>query len=219
MQKLGIPAILLEGLGILVLLAGCRANTSPENGPSYSGTTAVSVTIFVNNFEDWLKAYKEYSDSDARINLYVSPDDPNLVTYYELTKSHADAKEFFSSGVMKRNMKRAGVMDEPTITYFDLKYRNQLKSDKKYRVLVTHDVADYDAWKKVFDAGEQRRTENGFELRGIYVDSENPNMVGVFLATNDPEKTKVMIESESFKKILKEADVASKPTLTILKVP
>ena len=78
------------------------------------------------------------------------------------------------------------------INYFNIMYRNLPKSPKMYRVEITHDIADYDAWKKVFDAGDELRSAAGLELRGIFTDADNPNMVGVVLATDDVDKLKAI---------------------------
>ncbi len=215
MKKLINP---LRGLLLVFLLANCGGKIANEK-VAYSGKTAMRVTYWVKSYPEWLKVYKEVSDSNSWIGLYVSPDDPNLVTVYELTQSHEQAKKEFSSEEARRNMKRAGVTSEPMISYFDIKYRNLPKSPRMYRVEITHDVADYDAWKKVFDAGEERRTAAGMELRGIFVDADNSTMVGVVVATDDLDQLKSMLASPQFEKLKKEATVASRETVIVLKMP
>ena len=204
---------------VMIVLAGCGGKPSKDRGVVYSGNTAMRITHTVRDFSEWLKVYKELADTTALISMYVNPEDPNLVTVYELTTSHEEARKKFDADLMRRKMKRAGVSSEPVITYFEIKYRRNAPSKKIYRVEITHDVEDYDTWKKVFDAGEQRRINAGMELRGIFTDADNPNMVGVVLATDDVEKLHEMMASEEFQKIKKEAGIASKEMVIVLKVP
>jgi len=210
-----IPSIIL----VMIVLAGCGTMPSSSTETVYSGKTAMRITHSVRDFSEWLKVYKEVSDSNSLISLYVSPENPNLVTVYEFTSSHEEARKKFDSEQMRRTMKRAGVSSEPVITYFDIKYRRNASSKKMYRVEITHDVEDYDTWKKVFDTGEQRRINAGLELRGIFLDADNPTMVGVVLATDNVEKLREMMASEEFQKIKKEAGIASKEMILVLKVP
>ena len=105
MKKLTNP---LSGLLLVFLLANCGSKISNEK-VVYSGKTAMRITHWVKNYPDWLKVYKKVSDSNSLIGLYVSPDDPNLVTIYELSQSHEQAKKEFSSEETRRIMKRAGV--------------------------------------------------------------------------------------------------------------
>lgn len=202
-----------------LLLMQCGGNTSKETPKVYSGATAVGITHSVKDYAAWLAVYKAKSDSEARVSLYVSPDDPNLVTVYMLTTSHADAKEMAASADLKKSMEEAGVTSEPKFIYLDMKYRAQGKSLKKYRVLVQHEVADYDAWKKVFDADEARRTEAGLELRGISINADNPKQVGLMFATEDPEKIKGMIASDELKAKMKEGGVTSEPVVSVMMLP
>src|SRR5712671_5127325 len=125
---------------LLILVSGCGTKSSNESGTSYSGKTAMRITHSVKDYAVWLKVYMEISDPASWVSTYVSPDDANLVTVYELTENHVEARKRFNSEGMRNLMKRAGVSSEPSITYFDIKYRNLSESNKMYRVEITHDV-------------------------------------------------------------------------------
>jgi hypothetical protein len=210
----------LAGFSILALAhCGPKPSTEAPPRPVYSGNTAIGITHSVNNYDEWLKVYKVKSDSDARLSIYVAPDDPNLVTVFMLTTNHDDAKKLGASEELKDEMREAGVKSEPVIKYYDIKWRAQGISDKKYRVMVSHEVKDYDAWKKVFDADESRRTESGLELRAISTDAGNPKMVNIMFATDDIETTTAMMGSDDLKAKMTEAGVTSEPTVAVYMLP
>ena len=206
---------------VIMWACGGKPSNEAESTPApvYSGNTAMGVTHKVTDYATWLKSYMAKSDSNARISLYVSPEDPNLVTVFLLTVSTEDAKKMAGSEDLKKAMQEGGVISEPVFRYFEFKFRNMDKSAKQYRVLVSHEVADYDAWKKVFDADEARRTEAGLELRAISTDADNAKMVNMMFATDDPEKTKAMMGSDDLKARMKEGGVTSEPTVTVMMVP
>jgi hypothetical protein len=216
MKKLSPVAIF-----VALILFACGGSPSTEESTPvvYSGNTVVGVTHTVKDFAAWLKVYQAKSDSNSRVSLYVSPEDPNLVTVFELTVSHEDAKKMFASEDLKKVMQEAGVSSEPVFMYFDMKYRNMEKSPKKYRVLVSHEVADYDAWKKVFDADAPRRAEASLELRALSTDADNPKMVYIMFATEDANQAKGMMDTDDLKAKMKEAGVISEPKVTVLMMP
>ena len=150
--------------------------------------------------------------------MFASPDDPNLITVFELTKSHKDARTSFASDQLKQTMHDEGVTSEPLYRYYDIKYRANRKTDKIYRLAISHTVVDYNNWKKAFDEDEPIRTEAGLELRAISTNADDPTIVNVMFATNDIDKAKNLINSDELKKKMSAAGVRSEPEFTVLKV-
>lgn len=224
------PAALFICGSVAFGLIGCGGNPRSNNednskafdsiqAPAYSGYTAVAVTHTVKDYQQWLKVYNADSDPQSRLSIYASPDDPNLITVFELTKSHSDARNSFSSDFMKKEMSEAGVISVPVYTYFDIKFRSSDTTPKKYRLGVSHSVENYDKWKKVFDEHEGVRAEAGLELRAISTNADDPQYVNVMFATDDIAKAKDLIHSEELKKRMEKGGVKSEPILTVFKVP
>jgi hypothetical protein len=230
MKKYNTLAIPLWSCICILFLAGCggdKSTSSDDNSeafdsikaPVYSGNTAVGVTHEVKDYRTWLEAYNKNSDPASRLSVFASPDDPNLITVFALTKNHKDAKDAFSSPEFKAILANEGVTSEPSFNYFDIKYQPSGKTDKKYRLGVSHPVKDYAQWKRVFDEDEKIRTEAGLELRAISTSADDPNMVHIMFATNDVDKAKDLIHSDDLKKRMAEGGVIGEPALTVYKVP
>ena len=231
MNKLLVQVLsMISVTSILILAAGCsRGNKSSEaensaafdsvKVPPYSGYTAVAVTHSVKDYHSWLKVYTDVSDPDSRLSVFASPDDPNLITVFELTKSYTDAKNSFSSESFKSELLAEGVISEPVLSYYDIKYRASSQTDKIYRLGVSHAVADYEKWKKEFDLDEPIRTEAGLELRAISTNADDPLMVNVMFATDNIDRAKSLINSDELKKRMAEGGVKSEPVFTVLRVP
>ncbi|CAN5159258.1 hypothetical protein BH09BAC3_BH09BAC3_17260 [soil metagenome] len=215
---------------LFFLAAGCSGTTSTQSEtnsaafdsvrlPSYSGDTEIVITHSVNDYKQWLEVYNKNSDPNARISIYTSSDDPNLVTIYEFTKSHKDAKNFFNSDGQQNTMQQAGVSSTPVVHYYDVKYRAENETNKIYRLGVSHVVEDYNRWKKGFDEHGPIRTEAGLELRWIATDADDSTLVHVIFATDDIDKAKDVITSVDLKQKMKEAGVVSGPEIVVLKIP
>lgn len=224
----GLPIICIFSL--LIFTAGCsggKKSNEAENSiafdsikiPSYSGNTAVAVTHEVKNFEDWYKVYSDESDPQSRLSIFASPDDPNLVTVFELTKSHVEAKNAFTSDHYKKIMLEEGVTSDPIYHYYDIKFRVPGKTEKNYRLGVSHEIENYDQWKKIFDEDEPIRAKANLELRAISLDADNPHMVNIMFATDDIDKAKEVINSDELRKRMRDAGVKSEPVFTVLTVP
>jgi hypothetical protein len=231
MKKLPASASLTLAVAALFFLAaGCTGTASKQSEtnsaafdsvklPTYSGDTEIVITHSVNDFKDWLDEYNKNSDPNARISIYTSSDDPNLVTIYEFTKGHKEAKDFFNSDAQKDVMEKAGVSSTPVVHYYDIKYRAENETNKVYRLGVSHVVGNYDRWKKGFDEHGSIRTEAGLELRWIATDADDPSLVHVIFATDDIDKAKDVITSVDLKQKMKEAGVVSGPEIVVLKIP
>ncbi|MDZ4714033.1 MAG: hypothetical protein SH819_01070 [Cytophagales bacterium] len=213
---------------LLVLLAcGTKRTETTDNSLAfdsvkltpYSGYTAVAVTHEVGDFKTWLLAYKSLSNPESRLSIYSSPEDPNLVTIFELTKSHADAKSAFASAEFKENLLAEGVTSDPIFNFFDVKFRALSTTPKTYRLGVSHEVEDYDRWKKIFDEDEPTRAKANLELRAISTNAESPRMVNILFATDDFQKAKDVINSEELKKRMEMAGVKTEPVFIVFRVP
>lgn len=219
---------LLFGSTVLVLSScGSKPGDQQANGEAfdsvtlttYSGSTAVAVTHEVHDYKTWLEAYNKLSDPGSRLSNFASPEDPNLVTVFELTRSHKDAKNVFESVQFRENLKIEGVTSEPQLSFFDVKYLVPVQTDKIYRLGVSHEVDDYDHWKKIFDQDEHIRSKANLELRAISTNADNPLMVNILFATDDLERAKETINSEELKRRMKEAGVRTEPIFAVFRVP
>lgn len=78
-------------------------------------------------------------------------------------------------------------------------------------------VADFDAWKAVFDANEQNRIENGVLGHHINRAEEDPNSVNVYFAVGDEAKVRAWLESDALRSVMASAGVLSAPVVRWMK--
>ena len=78
-------------------------------------------------------------------------------------------------------------------------------------VFVKHSVADYSAWRPVYDADASRRAEAGLKEMGVYRDANDENMLLLVWQSDNMDTFNSMLESPDLAEKMKEAGVTSKP--------
>src|SRR5689334_6563892 len=93
---------------------------------------------------------------------------------------------------------------------------NQIETTKQtaaVAAVVTHEVSDYAAWKKAFDAHASARAKNGIFSTHINRSAENPNLVSIYLAGKTAEGLRAFLSSDDVKSTMKNAGVVSAPQI------
>ncbi len=78
-------------------------------------------------------------------------------------------------------------------------------------LMMMYEVADFDAWKTVFDANEQGRIDNGFVGHHINRSEGDPNALAIYLAVGDIDAARAYAESDELKSLMAQAGVSSPP--------
>ena len=84
------------------------------------------------------------------------------------------------------------------------------------KVILSHDVANFQNWKKGFDAGEPLRQQAGMKTIGVYNDIENPNHVTIIADFPNKEAVTRFINNPNLKNEMKSAGVVGAPEVHIL---
>jgi quinol monooxygenase YgiN len=105
-----------------------------------------------------------------------------------------------------------------TTGVFAQEIMKETKHSGKVTVIVSHEVKDYAAWRKGYDADEPNRKKAGFSVSGVYTDVKNPNMVTVIGEFASPAAAEAFMTNPKLKEVMDKAGVVSKPEVKILAV-
>ena len=83
-------------------------------------------------------------------------------------------------------------------------------------VTLNYKVADFDAWKPVFDANRQNRIDHGFVGHHINRGEADPNELSVYLAAGDVPRAQAYLTSDELRALMQQAGVVSPPQRTWL---
>jgi hypothetical protein len=83
------------------------------------------------------------------------------------------------------------------------------------RMYIHHEVADYPAWRKVYDAFAGGQRKLGVTRQAVYQSIENPNDVTVTHDFRTTEKAKAFLSSPEVKSTMDKAGVKGTPKIWI----
>ena len=195
------------------------AETKMDAGPAAKPANFATITIKVANYAKWLPAYE--ADDSFRtangLNNYVLGrglgKDSNTVLVALKMADPAKAKAFTSSPALKEKMKKGGVIGAPVSVNFVETVMMDSSANAATRVMMTHKVKDWDAWKKEFDSHKQIRIDAGLKDRVVGHSVDDTHNVVLVFTVNDMEKAKAFMASKDLKDKMTAAGVEGPPTV------
>lgn len=82
--------------------------------------------------------------------------------------------------------------------------------------ILTHEVKDYDVWRKAFDDDGGNRSAMGVSVTGVYRGVENPNQITVVTEVPSLEAIKAFMANPDLKAAMEKGGVISAPEVKIL---
>jgi len=192
---------------------------APEPTTPVKPSNVMLMQFKVADFAKWQTTYElKERDSIRRsygLTSYVAGrglDDPKKVIVILKMDDANKAKELAASQGMKDRMKEAGVTGTPAFTYLDVVMDDNSPIDQTSRLMMTHKVKDWDAWKKEFDNHKQVRVDAGLIDRALGYEVGDNHQVVIVFAVTDMAKAKAFLQSADLKDKMEKAGVEGKPT-------
>jgi len=184
-------------------------------------TSAAVISHKVENFETWKAAFDAHAQArtDAGIaaaHVNQAVEDPNQVTVYLASDDDQAIAAFIGSPDLKDAMQQAGVVGAPSIA-FVTPVENETVTDRPLAgVIIRHEVEDYTAWKKGFDAHGEARGAAGVVGHAINCAADNPNLVILYLQAEKVEQLQGLAGSDELKAAMKDAGVKGAPDISFV---
>lgn len=83
-------------------------------------------------------------------------------------------------------------------------------------LLIRHKVADYGAWRLVFDEHGLTRRANGCQGGRLYRRAADPREIVILLEWDDLERARLFIDSDDLREALARAGVSDQPDIWFL---
>jgi heme-degrading monooxygenase HmoA len=83
-------------------------------------------------------------------------------------------------------------------------------------LLIRHHVADFPAWKAVFDEHEPSRRANGSQGAQLFRDADDPHEILLLLAWDDLERARLFADSDDLREAMTRAGVTDRPDIWFL---
>ncbi len=172
----------------------------------------------VSNFGKWKIAYEAHDSTRLAYGLHnyliaKGLKDSNTVMVVLKMDDTIKAKQFTALPDLKAAMKKGGVIGAPLFLYIDMQMLDTTSNAALTRVIVTHKVKDWDAWKKSFDSHKQARIDAGLTDRAIGYSVGDTHTVTVAFIINDLQKAEAFMASKDLKDKMAEAGVVGPPDI------
>ena len=82
--------------------------------------------------------------------------------------------------------------------------------------VISHDVTDFDVWKRAFDGDSTARKGAGIVAAHVNRDAVNPNQLSVYLAGNDAERLSAFLSSRDLMATMRDAGVKGPPAIAMV---
>ncbi len=140
-------------------------------------------------------------------------DDPNMVYIYCPATDVDKLKAFLDSAQLAAIMKSSGVQGPPTIKLMTPKSSDFIPDQKLAGVIMFHPVEDYDAWRVVYDEGDDLRQKNGIVGHAVNQELGKPNEVIIYDQANDLASLRAFVDSAELRGAMQRAGVTSPPEI------
>jgi len=172
----------------------------------------------VANYAKWLTGYEGHDTARVRFGLhnYVvgrGVKDSNMVIVILKMDDVEQAKAFGALPGLKEAMQKGGVIGKPEVQYLDMQMLDVSPTESPLRMIVSHKVKDYDAWKKEFDSHKQARMDAGLTDRALGYEMGNNKMVTLACVVSDMKKAEDFGASKDLKDKMQAAGVDGPPTI------
>lgn len=238
MKRFKIWASITIAVSMVIFISSCNNGEDKKIDTAAADTTAAKpmepkmepavvakpgnfllITAKVASYRKWLLAY-EGDDSVKMANGLTNyvvgrglGSDSNTILVALKMADVAKAKAFASSALLKEKMKKSGVIGAPSSVNFVESVMMDSSANAPTRVIMTHKVKDWSAWKKEFDSHKQIRIDAGLSDRVVGHFVDDTHMVTLVFAITDLAKAKAFMASKDLKDKMAAAGVEGPPTV------
>jgi quinol monooxygenase YgiN len=183
-------------------------------------TAAAVITHRVRDYGAWRKSFDAHTPARKQAGIVGhhvnrAADDPNTLSVYLAARSEDALRAFATSPSIKDAMRSAGVVGEPVVVPL-LPQEDRAVRQPGAGAIVVHDVADYGAWKGVFDQHDAARKQAGIIGYAVNRRADKPNTVVIYLQAASLDQLRAFASSPDLKATMERAGVISPPQITFV---
>lgn len=174
---------------------------------------ALLVTHTVADYATWKAAFDGHQSARSAAGVLGHHINRNgdEVTIYLPATDRSRLEAFVSSPDLKATMERAGVTSAPRFTWLRPVEDNHVGDRATASMMVTHRVANFAAWKRIYDSVEDLRREHGVIGAAVNQSLDDPNEVIVYHQAESREALEAFSSSTGLKAAMQAAGVTSAP--------
>ena len=180
---------------------------------------AVMVSHPVADFDTWKAGFDAHEGArrEAGIlghHLNRSRDNPNLVAVYMVISDLDRAKSFASSADLKSAMEDLGVTGPPEFMWVT-PVREAVVWDRELpAMVVSHTVADFDAWLEGYNAADELRISKGIVGHAANRSLDDPSLAIIYHQAESFETLQAFLDDPKLQAAMSDAGATSAPEVS-----
>ena len=177
---------------------------------------AVVVTHPVADFDRWKAGFDDHepvrkANGFLGHHLNRAQDDPNRVSIYLAVADIEQARAFVASDDLRDIMQEVGVTGPPEMTWVT-PVREAIVWDRELPgFLLSHTVADFDAWLEGYDGADALRKSDGIIGHAANRSIDDPSRAVVYHQAETFEDLRGFLADPELKALMENAGVTSEP--------
>jgi quinol monooxygenase YgiN len=188
------------------------------NASTQLPAVAAVITHAVENYETWKRAFDAHAGARRAAGITAThinrdAEDPNLLSVYLAGTDAAQLKAFLSSTDLMATMRAAGVKGPPHIAAITPVEDLTVKDRPLAGAVIRHEVREYAAWKRAYDAHADARARAGVIGHAVNRSVENPNVVVIYLQAESLDALRAFVSSSDVKQVMQAAGVIGAPDI------
>lgn len=181
---------------------------------------AILISYRVADFDAWKAMFdalehRRVENGFLGHHINRAADDPNSLTLFFAVGDTDQAKAFVSSDEIKESMQKAGAVSVPEFTWVTPVRENIVWDKELPAFVVTHHVADFDAWLAGYDAADEIRRAGGIVGDAANRSIDDPSLAIVYHQAESFDTLRSFLESEELKAAMMKAGVVSEPQVSL----
>lgn len=180
---------------------------------------ALVVTHPVADFDRWKVGFDDHEPARKASgclghHLNRAENDPNLISIYLAVGDLDAARAFSTSAELEEKMREVGVTGPPEMAWMT-PVREAVVWDRELPAfLLSHTVADFDAWLEGYDRADTLRTSAGIIGHAANRSLDDPSLVIVYHQAESFDDLRSFLADPELEAAMKEAGVTSEPEVT-----
>lgn len=180
---------------------------------------ALMVSHPVADFDTWKTGFDAHESArrDAGIlghHINRSQDNPNSVSVYMAISDLDRAKAFTSSADLKSAMEDVGVTGPPEFRWMT-PVREAVVWDRELpAMVVTHTVADFDAWLEGYNGADELRTAKGIVGHAANRSLDDPSLAIIYHQAESFETLQGFLDDPALQEAMRDAGATSAPEVS-----
>lgn len=184
-------------------------------------SAAVIITHEVSDFDAWKTVFdrhegarKEAGFLGHHINRHA--ENPNLLSVYLAVSDVAKARAFTESADLRTTMSAAGVTSMPSLVWVKPVSEAIVWNRELPAAMISHQVADFDAWLAVYAGAAEVRTQGGIVGAAANQLLEEPRTALVYHQAESRGALEAFLAHPGLKDAMQKGGVTSAPQVTFV---